>query len=70
MFNWGLVGFGFGGEARWVFSRILHILGSPFRDEPFMKEAFDSRDMSRESWTWGGGESSVGEAVGRGISGG
>jgi hypothetical protein len=36
-------------EVGRIFSRILHILGFPFRDEPFMKEALESRAMSRES---------------------
>jgi hypothetical protein len=38
-------------EVRWMFSRILHMLG--FREEPFMKETLDRRAMSRESLIWG-----------------
>ena len=40
------------GEARWMFSRMPHILGILSREEPFMKEALDSRAMSRESDCW------------------
>jgi hypothetical protein len=56
----------FGEEVRRMFSRTLHILGFPFRDEPFMKETLYSRAISRESLTWGCGLSVGG---GRGISG-
>ena len=38
---------GFEQGVRWTFSSIDHILG--FREEPFMKEALDSRATSRES---------------------
>jgi hypothetical protein len=41
------------GEVRRIFSRIVHMLG--LREEPFMKEALDSRAMSRESSVVAGG---------------
>lgn len=43
-------GFGFRfGEVQCRFSGISHTRGYLFREEPFMKEALDSRAMRRES---------------------
>ena len=49
------VGFEFGAAGvRWMFSSIDHMLG--FREEPFMKEALESRATSRESSGVAGGD--------------